>query len=118
MVLTLVARHRLEDSEEFEQSRVAGELPKAPVREVLTHHRRALVTVLLLATGSNAGYWIGLIFMNIYLTSELGYPKSSTFWLMAAIGLFVACLMPLAGALSDRYGRKKLIVAGFLGYPC
>ncbi|OLM12832.1 MFS transporter [Pseudonocardia sp. Ae505_Ps2] len=116
VVLTLIARHRLEDSEEFEHSRAAGELPKAPVQEVLTHHRRALVTVLLLATGSNAGYWIGLIFMNIYLTSELGYPKSSTFWLMAAIGLFVACLMPLAGALSDRYGRKKLIVAGFLGY--
>ncbi|MBN9790657.1 MFS transporter [Pseudonocardia sp. TMWB2A] len=116
VVLTLIARHRLEDSEEFEQSRASGELPKAPVREVFTHHRRALVTVLLLATGSNAGYWIGLIFMNIYLTSELGYPKSSTFWLMAAIGLFVACLMPIAGALSDRYGRKKLIVVGFLGY--
>jgi MFS transporter, MHS family, proline/betaine transporter len=35
---------------------------------------------------------------------------------MAAISFFVACLMPLSGALSDRVGRKRMITVGFLGY--
>jgi MFS transporter, MHS family, proline/betaine transporter len=113
VLVTLLVRHRLEDSHAFTEQRAPA---KAPLREVFTGHRAALVKVTLLAIGSNTGYWVGLIFMNSYLTGQLGYPKSSTFWIMAAISFFVACLMPLSGALSDRVGRKRMITVGFLGY--
>lgn len=83
---------------------------------MLTRHRGAVVRVTLLAIGSNCGYWVGLIFMNAYLTKELGYSTSGTFWIMAGISYFVACLMPFFGGLSDRWGRKKVIAIGFTGY--
>ncbi|GAA1158368.1 glycine betaine/L-proline transporter ProP [Streptomyces hebeiensis] len=116
VVVALIARKHLEDSETFLATKEKRATAKAPLSEVLTRHRAPLIKVTLLATGSNCGYWVGLIFMNIYLTTDLGYAKDSTFWIMGGIGLFVACLMPVFGALSDRWGRKKVITLGFAGY--
>ncbi|MBY8855269.1 MFS transporter [Nocardia sp. CA2R105] len=113
IAVTLIARRKLEDSHAFVES---GEPAKAPLREAITQHGGALVRVIFLSIGSNTGYWVGLVFMNIYLTTYLGYSKSNTFWIMGAINLFVALLMPLFGALSDRVGRKRVIAVGFLGY--
>lgn len=116
IAVALLARNRLEDSEAFLTTKEEDATAKAPLTEVLTRYRAPVVKVTLLAIGSNCGYWVGLIFMNIYLTSELGYPKSSTFWIMGGISFFVACLMPVFGGLSDTWGRKKVITIGFTGY--
>ncbi|MFB7895995.1 MFS transporter [Streptomyces xiamenensis] len=116
IAVALLARNRLEDSEAFLTTKEEDATAKAPLTEVLTRYRGPVLKVTLLAIGSNCGYWVGLIFMNIYLTSELGYPKSSTFWIMGGISFFVACLMPLFGGLSDTWGRKKVITVGFTGY--
>ncbi|WP_405970634.1 MFS transporter [Streptomyces sp. NBC_00988] len=116
VVVALFARNRLEDSQAFLTEKKQDTTAKAPLTEVLTRHRGAVVRVTLLAIGSNCGYWVGLIFMNAYLTKELGYSTSGTFWIMAGISYFVACLMPFFGGLSDRWGRKKVIAIGFTGY--
>ncbi|QQN78713.1 MFS transporter [Streptomyces sp. XC 2026] len=116
IVVALLARNKLEDSEAFLTTKQEDATAKAPLTEVLTRYRPQVLKVTLLAIGSNCGYWVGLIFMNIYLTSELGYPKSSTFWIMGGISFFVACLMPVFGGLSDTWGRKKVITIGYTGY--
>ncbi|MBY6414117.1 MFS transporter [Rhodococcus sp. BP-252] len=116
IVVTLMARRKLEDSHEFLAVTEKERPAKTPLREVFTEHTGALFKVIFLAIGSNTGYWVGLIFMNIYLTTYLGYSKSNTFWIMGAISLFVATLMPIFGGLSDKHGRKRIITIGFLGY--
>lgn len=116
IAVTLVARHKLEDSPEFLAVTEREKPAKSPLREVFTEHTAAMFKVIFLAIGSNTGYWVGLIFMNIYLTTYLGYSKSNTFWIMGAISLFVATLMPIFGGLSDKVGRKRVITIGFLGY--
>ncbi|SNS95653.1 MFS transporter [Rhodococcoides kyotonense] len=116
IAITLVARHKLEDSQEFLAVAEREKPAKTPLREVFTEHTAAMFKVIFLAIGSNTGYWVGLIFMNIYLTTYLGYSKSNTFWIMGAISLFVATLMPIFGGLSDKVGRKRVITVGFLGY--
>ena len=116
IAITLAARSKLDDSHAFVAETENSAPAKAPLKEVLTNHRAAVAKVILLSIGSNTGYWVGLIFMNIYLTTYLGYPKSNTFWIMGGISLFVATLMPIFGGLSDRVGRKKVITIGFLGY--
>ncbi|MFF2109441.1 MFS transporter [Rhodococcus koreensis] len=116
IAITLIARSKLEDSHAFVAETQQHSPAKSPLMEVLTEHTSAVFKVIFLSIGSNAGYWVGLIFMNIYLTTYLGYPKSNTFWIMGAISFFVAILMPFFGGLSDRVGRKKVITIGFLGY--
>ncbi|MFC9357012.1 MFS transporter [Rhodococcus sp. NPDC057014] len=116
IAITLIARSKLEDSHAFVAETQQHAPAKSPLMEVLTEHTAAVFKVIFLSIGSNTGYWVGLIFMNIYLTTYLGYPKSNTFWIMGAISFFVAILMPFFGGLSDRVGRKKVITIGFLGY--
>lgn len=116
IAITLAARSKLEDSHAFIDETTKDAPAKSPLREVLTEHTAAVFKVIVLSIGSNTGYWVGLIFMNIYLTTYLGYPKSNTFWIMGGISLFVATLMPIFGGLSDRFGRKRIITVGFLGY--
>lgn len=116
IAITLAARSKLEDSHAFIDETTKDAPAKSPLREVLTEHTAAVFKVIVLSIGSNTGYWVGLIFMNIYLTTYLGYPKSNTFWIMGGISLFVATLMPIFGGLSDRFGRKRIITIGFLGY--
>lgn len=116
IAVTLIARSKLEDSHAFVAATQQHPPAKSPLVEVLTEHTAAVFKVIFLSIGSNAGYWVGLIFMNIYLTTYLGYPKANTFWIMGAISFFVATLMPFFGGLSDRVGRKKVITIGFLGY--
>ncbi|MBQ6644555.1 MAG: MFS transporter [Saccharopolyspora sp.] len=116
IVVSLVMRKKLEDTHEFETARQRRELVKAPLGEVLTRHFGAVAKVVGLSFGQNAGYWVGLVFMNIYLTKNLGYDQTAVFWIIMVVNLVMGVLMPLWGGLSDRKGRKFVLTTGFIGY--
>ncbi|WP_186133492.1 MFS transporter [Burkholderia gladioli] len=116
VLLSALIRKRVDESVAFRQSTARHDTVKAPLSELFAHHRAALLKVFLISLGQNAGYWVGFIFMNIYLTSYLKYDKASVFTLMAVISLAMAALMPLWGGLSDRIGRRRVLLVGFAGY--
>lgn len=116
IVLSLVLRKKIEDTHAFEAAKENKELVKTPLREVLTGHLPAVAKVVGLSFGQNAGYWVGLVFMNIYLTKNLGYNQTAVFWIIMAVNLSMGLLMPLYGGLSDRKGRKFVLTIGFVGY--
>ncbi|MBU9642565.1 MFS transporter [Burkholderia gladioli] len=116
VLLSALIRKRVDESVAFRHSAARHETVKAPLSELFAHHRAALLKVFLISLGQNAGYWVGFIFMNIYLTSYLKYDKASVFTLMAVISLAMAALMPLWGGLSDRIGRRRVLLVGFAGY--
>lgn len=109
-------RHNVEETPAFKRFLAMGRPPKAPVRDVLKTQLGPMIKVVLVAAGQNVGFWAGLVFMNIYLTSHLGYPKTQVYWIMAAIGVVCAVMMPFWGGLSDRLGRRKVLGFGFVGY--
>lgn len=116
VIISALVRRRIEESAAFKNFQAHNEPPKAPLREVLTKYRAEVVKVTILAFGQNVGYWVGLVFMNIYLTTYQKFDKTSVYWLMAAVSLTMAVLMPMFGALSDRLGRRKVLGLGFVGY--
>ena len=116
VALSAVLRHNVEETPAFQRFLANSQPPKAPVREVLAEQRPAVLKVMLLALGQNAGYWVGLIFMNLYLTTHLGYPKAQVYWIMAGVSLCAALMMPFWGGLSDRLGRRRVLTLGFTAY--
>ncbi|WP_084085090.1 MFS transporter [Cupriavidus sp. USMAA2-4] len=116
VLVSSLVRKRVEESVAFQQFQQHSEPPKAPLKEVFGQHMPAVVKVLLLSFGQNVGYWVGLVFMNIYLTTYLKYDKATVYWIMAFVSLAMAMLMPFWGGLSDRLGRRKVLAIGFLAY--
>ncbi|PLP96811.1 MFS transporter [Cupriavidus pauculus] len=116
VLISFLVRKRIEESVAFQQFQQHNEPTKAPLTEVFSQHMPAVVKVLVLAFGQNVGYWIGLVFMNIYLTTYLKYDKATVYWIMACVSITMALLMPFWGGLSDRLGRRKVLAIGFVGY--
>ena len=116
VILSIAIRSTLAEAHEFEKLKKKDQLPKAPLKTVLTQHPGAVIRVILVSFGQNAGYWVGFVFMNIYMTQYLDVPRTTVYWTMACISFVMAFLMPLAGAASDRFGRKRVLAVGFGGY--
>lgn len=116
VLLSALLRHQLEETPAFKAFTQGNKPQHTPFMTMIREHRRALMRVIVLTFGQNAGYWIGIVFMNIYLTTWQGYNKQDVFWLMAGISLCMAAMMPFWGGLSDKLGRSKVLRIGFLGY--
>ncbi|HEV3426059.1 MAG TPA: MFS transporter [Paraburkholderia sp.] len=116
VLVSAYVRKRVEESAAFRKSLENSEPVKAPLKEVFARHRAAMLKVFLISFGQNAGYWVGFVFMNIYMITYLKYDKTSVYWVMSAVSLSMAALMPVWGNLSDRMGRRKVLAIGFAAY--
>ncbi len=82
----------------------------APVRELLTVHRRA-VTIGIGVTCLNAvAFYLLLSYMPTYLSSEMGMSEGDSFIASTVSLATYIGLIFMMGKLSDRYGRKTMLV--------
>jgi MHS family proline/betaine transporter-like MFS transporter len=116
ILVTAYARLHLEDSPQFRRTLERQKKTKTPLKVLLAEHRKPLLKAIGISTAQNAMAYIGLLYFNIYLTRTLGYPGHLVYWLMALAPFFSGTLMPLFGALSDRIGRKPVMLAGYGSY--
>ncbi|WP_240668623.1 MFS transporter [Piscinibacter defluvii] len=104
-------RVRLEDTPKFQQLESAHHVAKAPIRELLGTHRRAIVIAFGVTCLNAVAFYIILSYMPTYLSTEMGMGESESFLattisLAAYIGLIF-----LMGKLSDRLGRRTMLIA-------
>lgn len=88
----------------------------SPMREVLAHHRGAVVNVFGVAIiWCVAGYTFGA-FLISYATELLHIERGTVLLAITAGTLVNLAVIPLAGHLSDRFGRKPFLVASATGF--
>ena len=118
----LYLRLRLEDTPAFRVIEEKAEVESAPIKESLGEHYGESLTAIGFTVGWTVSYYVLLTYMPTYLSSTLGFPLPLAL-ASNAIGLVVLmALIPLTGALSDRVGRKPLLVGfsaliSLLTYP-
>jgi MHS family proline/betaine transporter-like MFS transporter len=64
----------------------------------------------------NVGFYIVFTFLPSYFTKTLGFTKTDAFVSITVASLVAMILIPPLGALSDRIGRKPLLIAGSLAF--
>lgn len=113
-LISMYIRLKLEDSPEFLALQKAGETSKAPLREVW-QWKRAITLVFFIITLHSSIFYLVLTFASTYMSRILKFDSGTTLFYVFIASLSAALVMPLGGALTDKYGRKPfLIVVGVL----
>ncbi|MBB6092593.1 MFS family permease [Povalibacter uvarum] len=115
LCISVYIRMQLEESPVFQEMRAEGKLSRSPLRESVARWSN-LKLVILSLFGAMAGQavigYVSLVYMNLFLTQTLKVDASTSNLLVAA-GLGVAApFYILSGKISDRIGRKPLVVIG------
>ena len=77
---------------------------------LLREHPREFATVMLLTAGGTLAFYAYSIYMQKFLVNTSGFSAAIASRINAATLFVFMALQPLAGALSDRIGRKPLMV--------
>ncbi|MFF3560892.1 MFS transporter [Streptomyces sp. NPDC002574] len=113
-VVVLWIRRSLEETEAFAEE--AAE--PADARGSLTllwEHRRQALLVMALTLGGTVAYYTYTTYLTKYLIGSAGMARTTaTLVSFTALAVF-ALLQPLAGALSDRVGRRPLLITFAVG---
>ena len=108
VVFGLWVRTHLEETPVFKAVEAGGERPEAPVREVFAHQRRQLIAAILSRVAPDVLYAMFTVFVLTYVTEELGMPSGQALTAVLLGSGLQIFLIPLAGALSDRWNRRRL----------
>ncbi|NKY35616.1 MHS family MFS transporter [Nocardia speluncae] len=114
--LCLRVRMKLEDTPEFEEMAEKQQVTKSPLSDVVKKNPWSVLRVVGVAIAMNGSGYIGLTYFSVYLINDLGFSKDSVYW-TSAIAIALACAtFPLSGMATDRWGRKPVLIAGYLAY--
>ena len=120
-VLALVVfriRRGLAETDSFRNAAAAG-APKSGFWALVSGHPRETATVMLLTAGGTLAFYAYSIYMQKFLVNTSGFSRQTASQINAATLFVFMLLQPVAGALSDRIGRKPLMIAfGIAGMLC
>ena len=103
----LYMRRNMGESEVFHEQKVVTEktapLPKAQVT-------RAIVLMIAMTSGVTAAHYTWTSYASTYAITQKGMDSSTAFWMTLAAQLIALATLPLWGWISDRVGRRPMML--------
>jgi MFS family permease len=117
LAISVWMRAKLAESPAFAKLREEGQVTKAPLREAFGRRdslKRVLVAFFGIMCAQGAVWYFTFFYMQVFLEKSLGLPGSTKDMLLIVMTLVSAPLYVFFGWLSDRMGRKRVMLGGML----
>lgn len=109
-VVVFYIRRGLAETKSFENVK-KDNAPKSGLIQLFTRHPKETLTVMLLTAGGTLAFYAYSIYMQKFLVNTSGFSREVASQINAVTLFVFMLLQPVAGGLSDRIGRKPLMVA-------
>ncbi|AFU11599.1 putative alpha-ketoglutarate permease [Bacillus thuringiensis MC28] len=114
-VAVLWLRRTMDESEQFSNIKSQKRESAGTVR-ALMKHPKAVLTVVGLTLGGTVAFYTYTTYLQKFMVNTVGLPKEVVSWINFVALLIFVVLQPIAGLLSDKIGRRPLLMAfGILG---
>ncbi|BBX92952.1 MFS transporter [Mycolicibacterium boenickei] len=113
LIVALYVRLSIDETPVFAREQVAGGVPKAPLAELFRTQTKQVA----LAAGCMVGIFtmsfLGGTYLMSYASTRVGHPRSLILGVGVLAGVALMAFSAISAVLCDRYGRRRVILAGF-----
>ncbi|MGW1681934.1 MFS transporter [Saccharopolyspora sp. NPDC002376] len=109
-VIGYVIRTKIEDTPEYRVLEATGSVSRSPIAELFRANARQLFQAAGIMTMMHVLFYAVLTYLVNYQTDHLGHSAESAALLSTFVSLLGLVLVPAFGRLSDRIGRKPVLV--------
>ncbi|WP_371230346.1 MFS transporter [Pseudomonas sp. QE6] len=112
VIVGLYVRLKLVETPVFAKAMARHERSSLPIAELLAKHWRPTLLGALAMVVCYALFYISTVFSLSYGVTSLGYSREQFLGLLCFAVLFMAAATPLSAWLSDRIGRRPVLIVG------
>jgi MFS family permease len=115
-------RWKISDTPIYNEIEERGDVTMSPLADALLRHPRETLLAFTSTLYNTVAYYIALIYMTTYMAKIGGLPQGTALWIATGSLAVMITLLPGLGKLSDRVGRRPLMLFScgayiVLGYP-
>ncbi len=109
-IVAYVIRRRLDETQSFQNVAAKVDRPKSSSRNLFRDHPREALLVMALIAGGTAAFYAYTIYLQKFLVNTSGFDRTTASRIMTVALALMMLVQPLAGRLSDRIGRKPIMI--------
>lgn len=109
-IVVFFIRRRLDETLSYENVAAKPERRRSSARNLFRDHPREAFLVIALTAGGTASFYAYTIYLQKFLANTSGFDRVTASRIMTVALLVMLLIQPLAGRLSDRIGRKPMMI--------
>lgn len=109
-------RRMIQEPQQFANAKEKHKEHSTPLVELFKYHLRTIAYVVTIEFTLSIGFYLLVAFINNYLTAFLNVDKATSLMMTTISMIAMGITIPIAGWLSDKVGRKPVLIGGALAF--
>ncbi len=111
-----IMRRTVHEPEQFTQAKQRHKEHSTPIVELFHFHFKTILYVVMIELPLSIGFYLIVTFNNNFLTALLNFNMVTSLMITTLGMIAMGIMIPISGWLSDKIGRKLVMISGALGF--